>query len=511
MHNHVGGFRASWRPTVWVLALVAVGVPAQQSAWAGQLLAGIGRVDITNLEAGPVHDPLYVKALVLKNDTTTAAIITVDAVAIAEIGTIRNDYLATVRAQIDQKLKIPPSHVLINASHCHGRVGADVGQRTVQAVRLACQSLVPVTIGAGVGHEDRIMENRRLKLRSGAQADVRHAYSLPPDEEVSEVGPVDPAIGVLRLDRTDGRTLAVVYHFACHPIQGVPSGANTADLVGFASGVIEDNLSDGTLALFLQGCAGDVNPVRYKDVDHPRSAEPLGHMLGLSTLQAVRTIQCRPDDRLTVINETIELPRADWTPRIAALEAEQKRLVESLQGTSLNLKTFLPLAVKYQLSSDYPSYYAHLYLHERALGRDDLAKLDAANRDNMKQYIHNIHIMEQLTRNQTNLGLLRMHQTTNAAAAKPTLEAEVVGLRVGDLVLVTFPGELSVQIGLNIKQASPHERTVVAGYTNGYLYYAPTAEQLGNPGAAQEDCDCLLAPAWQKIFEDKAAEILGRL
>jgi hypothetical protein len=78
-------------------------------------------------------------------------------------------------------------------------------------------------------------------------------------------------------------------------------------------------------------------------------------------------------------------------------------------------------------------------------------------------------------------------------------------------VLVTFPGELSVQIGLNIKQASPHERTVVAGYTNGYLYYAPTAEQLGNPGAAQEDCDCLLAPAWQKIFEDKAAEILGRL
>ena len=135
------------------------------------------------------------------------------------------------------------------------------------------------------------MENRRLKLKNGREADVRHAYSLPPDEEVAEVGPIDPEIGILRLDRKDGRTLAVVYNFACHPIQGVPSGGNTADMTGFASTVIEDNLSDGAVALFLQGCGGDINPVFYKDVDHPRSAEPLGNMLGLSTLQALRKIK----------------------------------------------------------------------------------------------------------------------------------------------------------------------------------------------------------------------------
>ena len=119
----------------------------------------------------------------------------------------------------------------------------------------AWQNMVPVNVGAGVGHEDRIMENRRLKLKNGKEADVRHAYSLPPDEEVAGVGPVDPEIGILRLDRKDGQTLAVVYNFACHPIQGVPSGGNTADITGFASQVIEDNLSDGAIALFLQGCA----------------------------------------------------------------------------------------------------------------------------------------------------------------------------------------------------------------------------------------------------------------
>ena len=247
--------------------------------------------------------------------------------------------------------------------------------------------MVPVKVGAGVGKEDRIMENRRLKLKSGRTIDVRHAYSLPPDDEVAEVGPIDPQIGVLRLDREDGRTLAVVYNFACHPIQGVPSGGNTADIVGFASKVIEENLSDGTIALFLQGCGGDINPVFYKDVDHPRSAEPLGNMLGLSTLRAVRKIACKEDSRFTVLNETITLPRGDRTQRIYSLEAKQKQLLGSLRGTSLNLKTFLPLVVKYNLSSEFPSYYSHRYLHDQALERDDLSKLDAENRRNIKAYM----------------------------------------------------------------------------------------------------------------------------
>jgi hypothetical protein len=386
-----------------------------------------------------------------------------------------------------------------------------VDERTVRAVKQASESMVPVKVGTGSGHEDRIMENRRLKLHSGKEADVRHAYSLPPDEAVAGVGPVDPEIGVLRLDRTNGQTLAVVYNFACHPIQGVPGGGNTADITGFASRVIEANMSDGTIALFLQGSAGDINPVWYKDVDHPRDAEPLGNILGLSTLRASRKVQTSEGARLKILHEVIELPRADLTQRIAAMEAEQAKLVQSLRGTSLNLKTFLHLIVKHRLTSEFPSYYSHRYLHDEAMGRDDLRRLDAENRKNMEQYIRNILTMEQLTRVRTNLALLRMHQADNAAARKPTIDVEVLGLRIGDFVLVTFPGELSVQIGLNIKKKSPHERTFVAGYTNGYIYYAPTAEQLKNVGGAQEDSDCILAPQWQRIYEDKAHEMLRRL
>jgi hypothetical protein len=143
--------------------------------------------------------------------------------------------------------------------------------------------------------------------------------------------------------------------------------------------------------------------------------------------------------------------------------------------------------------------------------RDDLRKLDAENRANLRAYIENIHTMEQLTRTQTNLVLLRKHQADNVAAGKRTIDIEMLGLRIGDFVLVTFPGELTVEIGLGIKQKSPHEKTFVAGYTNGYIYYAPTAKQLMNVGGAQEDSDCILAPEWQKLFEEKVAEILKKM
>ena len=498
---------------------MATKTTAPQKLW-----AGAAKVDITNTAADATddplyagiatttaNDPLYAKALILRSDHTTVIIVTVDAVAIGEIGTIGNDYLTNVRTQLQKELAIDPEHVLINASHCHGVVCQDVAARTVQAVEAAWQHMVPVTVGVGTGHEDRIMENRRLKLKNGREADVRRAYSLPPDEQIAEVGPVDPQIGILRLDNEDGQTLAVLYNFACHPIQGVPSGANTADLSGFASRVIEDNISDGAIAFFLQGCGADINPVLYRDIDNPPDAEPLGHMLGLSTLQALKHIKCAQGGALKLVNETLELPRADLREGIEALRAEQMRLLQSLQATSLNLKTFVPLLIKYNLSGEFPSYDAHRYLHERKFANKGLDKLDADNRRNLDQYIANMHTMEELTRIQINLDLLKKNQALNQAAGKETIAVEVLGLRIGDFVLVAFPGELPVGIGLGIKERSPHPFTFVSGVTNGYLYYTPTAEQLKNLGGAQEDSDCILAPAWQSLFEEKVAEILQRL
>jgi hypothetical protein len=194
-----------------------------------------------------------------------------------------------------------------------------------------------------------------------------------------------------------------------------------------------------------------------------------------------------------------------------AIKSRQLQLIQSLQGSSLNFKNFMPLYIKYKMHPDYPLYDSHLYMREQARGVDGLKKLDAENRANLEVYEKNIKTMEELTRLQTNLDLLKMHQTQTIAAGTKELEVEVVGIRIGDFVMVTFPGELTVEIGLNIKKASPHKHTFVAGYTNGYIYYTPTETQRRNTGYAQEDCDSLVSPEWQKLFETKVKSILDRL
>ncbi len=481
-----------------------------RSVVADGLTAGVAKIDITHPN-GLINDRSYVRALVVKNEQTTVVIVSIDVVAIGEIGRIKNSFLGNVRAQIKKELGIDPNNMLFNASHCHSIICDNHEELTIQAIKQAARNMVPVSVGIGSGFENRIQENRRLIMADGTEIDVRHAYSLPPDAEVAQVGPIDPEIGILRLNRTDGTTLAVVYQFACHPIQGVPNGGNTADITGFSSQVIEENLDEETVALFLQGCGGDINPVHYKDVDYPRDAQPLGNLLGLSTLKALKNIECKTEERISVINEVIELPGANYSQRIARMEDEQKRLMNSLHGTTLNLKSFMPLAVKYKLSEKYPATHSFEYLQEEKIGKSGLNKLDSINRNNIKQYMKNIYTMEQLTRINTNLRLLKKHQAAMLKSGKRNIDVELVGLRIGDFVLLTFPGELTVQIGLNLKKASPHKNTFISGYTNGYIYYAPTAKQLLNPWGAQEDCDSLLAPEWQKIFETKAIEILRRL
>jgi len=129
----------------------------------------------------------------------------------------------------------------------------------------------------------------------------------------------------------------------------------------------------------------------------------------------------------------------------------------------------------------------------------------------VEAYLGNLALMEQITRLNTNLGLLKMHLAHNQKAMGKPLDVELTALRVGDFRLVTFPGELTSEIGLNIKKAAGQPGTFVAGYTNGYIYYAPTAKQRLNTGYAQEDCDCLVAPEWQKTFESQALDMLKSL
>jgi hypothetical protein len=482
---------------------------------AGSLRAGVAKSDITTDAKGVVvNDPLYAKALVLDDGATKIVIVAMDALAIGGIGDVADSFLPRLRERIAGELNIPGHHVLVGVSHTHppGRLLCDDAQqlqRTFDAVRRAAQNMTPVKVGVGKGREDRIQINRTLRLKNGKHWTIRQAHPCPPDDEVASVGPIDPDIGVLRIDRMDGRPLALVYNFACHTLVGVPRGSVTANFSGFASQVIEENLSDGAMALFLQGAAGDVCEVLYKDVTRPRDARPLGTMLGLSTLKAVRGISTK-DARLSVVSETIQLPRrTDIPDRVHALEQEQAVLLKSLDGASLNFRTFLPLYLKHALNPDCPSDYSYRYLQAERIGTDELAALDSQNRANIDKYLRNIRAMEALARIQDDIATLRKHEAINKESGAATIPAEVQGIRIGDCVLITAPIELLTEVGLNVKKASPHAHTFVAAFSNGYMHYGPPASYYDKGG--YEVTECLLAPEWQSLYERKAAEIVRKL
>ena len=473
------------------------------------LEAGTAVVDVTDRTI-PVHDTLHAKALVLKEGDRTVVVLTIDAVALGELGRIKSDFLPQLRARLSQELGLAPENLLVNASHCHGVLRTDFPELCFQVIKSAQARLVPVRAGVGSGQESGISENRRIHMLDGSEVDMRRTYSLPNDSGIASVGAIDPQIGLLRLDRLDGSNLALVYNFACHPIMNPPSSGNSADFPGVASAIIEEQL--GGTAFFIQGCAGDINPVHYKHVTQPANATPLGNQLAISVLRAARKVTTQADSPLRFVRQNMLLPRgADLTARIAKVEAERLRLTQSLRANNLNFKSFLPLLLQQKLNPDYPSQSAQSYLHERSIGKDGLSKLDADNRASVEAYLGNLAIMEQITRLNTNLGLLKMHLAHNQKAMEKPLDVELTALRVGDFRLVTFPGELTSEIGMNIKKSAGQPGTFVAGYTNGYIYYAPTAKQRLNTGYAQEDCDCLIAPEWQKAFESQALEMLKGL
>ena len=480
-----------------------------------QLRAGTAKSDITtNAPGAVINDPLYAKALVLDDGTTTLVLLAMDVTAIGGIGEVSDDFLPQLRARLEDELAIPGGNVLVNASHTHppGSILCSHEEqlaRTFDAVRRAKENLTPAKVGVGVGREDRFIINRTLRLKDGKHWTIRHANPCPPDDEVAELGPLDPEIGLLRVDRLDGTPLAVVYNFACHALLGIPGGAITANFSGGASAVIEECLGPDAMALFLQGAGGDVCEVLYKDPNRPRDCRQVGPMLGLSVLEALAGVETG-DATLKVVSETVRLPRRTDVPdRIATLRAEQEQLLASLRFTSLNFRSFLPLYLRYALNPDHPAASSYRYLQADAIGETDLNGMDAENRGNLDKYLSNIRAMERLARIQDDIGTLLKHKADNDASGEDTIAAEIMAMKIGDFVLITAPIEVLTRVGMNVKSASPHQHTFMSAFTNGYMHYGPPAEDYDKQG--YEVTECLLGAGWQEIYEKKAAELLARL
>ncbi len=505
------------------------------------LKAGVGKVDITatagELSYGlypekamahippqyreqrvTIDDPLYVRALVLDDGLEKVVLVTMDVTAIAARSISQyilydsaDDFMPKLRKRIEKELHIPGDQVSVSASHTHppGRLLCDDEEqlvRTVAAIRQALDNMVPVTVGAGAGFENTLTINRTMVMKNDTDYSWRPE---PPGNEIQKLRPIDPEIGILRIDRLDGTPLAVVYDFASHLLVGCRKGKITADFPGVTSSYLEEQLGGGVMAIFIQGANGDIMEASYDDHENPRTKFDFGNRLGQSVLKAYRSIKPGPA-KLKVVTQSVVFPlRQDIPAAVAAIKREQADLTMSMRYTGLSFKTFLPLYLKYSLHPDYPNHLPHRYLAADACGDESFRMVDEQNRIGVSKYLESLRAMELMSINELKIATLEKHQELINELGGATVPAEIKGIRIGDYVLIAGPMEMLAEIGAKVKKLSPFKHTYIASNSNGYLHYSPPASYYGRGG--YEVTECLLAPEWEAIFLNAVQRIFKKL
>jgi hypothetical protein len=508
------------------------------------LLAGVGKVDITCREEGTmgtllsdktkahipkeywdkkieIDDPLYVRALVLDDGSRKLVLLTMDITAVGcrtisqnILSDSADDFMPRLRERAMDELGIPGDHLSVCASHTHppGRLLCDDEaqlDKTIEAIRQALDSLTPVTIGVGSGHENRFTFNRTVRMKNGLDYTIRGCNPFPPDDEVEALRPIDPEIGILRVDRLEGTPLAVVYNFAAHLLLGSPRAAITADHPGFTSAYLEKNLGNDVMAFFIQGAGGDIAEISKCDNDHPRSSRQFGETLGQSVLDAYRPI-ATGGASLNAASTVVEFPlRIDIPDVVAELKREQAELTATFRYTNLDFKAFLPLYLKYSLHPDFPAHRAYRYMQAEECGDSGFAAMDRRNKLAVAKYLESLGNMEKMARNEEKIATLIKHQEIIDELGTATVPAEIQGIRIGDSVFITAPMEVLCEVGLNVKKASPFKHTYIASIANGYLHYSPPASYY--PGGGYEVTECLLAPEWEASFYAGVQDVFAQL
>ena len=211
-----------------------------------------------------VHDPIYVRALVLDNGAVQAAVLTYDLTGIA--------FADEFSKKVSDATGIPTDLIFMVATHDHSappagprRPGMQADPKSIQfkdivekatldAVRAAKSNLQPARMGFGTG-KAYININRDQKVGN------RYMLGYNPD------GPSEKTVYVLKFESMSGEPIAFLMNYAVHGVvmfsaitkDGGPEV--TGDIPGVTSRYVETHYRSQPVALWTSGAAGDQNPI----------------------------------------------------------------------------------------------------------------------------------------------------------------------------------------------------------------------------------------------------------
>lgn len=195
-----------------------------------------------------VHDDLMAQVLVLDDGQTRTALVTVDLMGVSV------DFTQAVRQQIEKQTGIPAANVMLACSHSHTAAGTlpnrGIGRVDAQYARILVRYLTGA-VGAAVAK----LEPVRLLV----------GRSEHPALAWNRVGRdlVDPSVGVARLERESGGELALLVHYACHPVMLGPKSEISADYPWALRQYLKEKHST---VLFMNGTCGDIDPISNKNM-----------------------------------------------------------------------------------------------------------------------------------------------------------------------------------------------------------------------------------------------------
>jgi neutral ceramidase len=351
------------RPLVLLLVggILADRCFAAERAMGPTLQAGFARADITPNPGmlnwtrpvappyGSVHDPLFVRALVLSDRDTRVAILGWDLLDAREFAVQR------VRHAVSQATGIPAPHILVQATHNHSGPKSEMGpspqlkheeaaSRTAQngpfyrewadrlvdtcvdIVRQADAAKQPATLGLARAWVGEWLFNRRpIKPDGNVQSMLAPANPYVLGHGL-RFGAVDATMTVLSVRKTDGRNLCTLFHLPMHAVAVYgATPALSADWPGRVTDLIRDQL--GSEAMFLQGCAGDIVPARRGFA----AVEAMSTLIAERAVAADKVTLKLPPSALRVAHRGVALPATE----AAAADFGQPTIAAEIMVVSL--------------------------------------------------------------------------------------------------------------------------------------------------------------------------------
>lgn len=279
-------------------------------------LLGVGRADITppvgiyarnwgsskhDIAEG-VHRPLFATAMAFRDASATQpplVLLSVD-LSFWRSSTEERD----IRDVVLERCALDSSQLILHQSHSHsapptalqfaGRPGGHliaayrrlVIERCCAAIQNALQSLEPSVLSWARGSCRLAFDRHYTDGANGALM-----IGLNPAVEADDTVLVGRAVAA-----SDGRIVATILNYACHPVSlGGGNRLISPDYIGAARETIEA-ATGGALCLFLQGASGDLTPRRSYESD-PSIADQNGRELGFAALSALQSL-LPPEHRL---------------------------------------------------------------------------------------------------------------------------------------------------------------------------------------------------------------------